>query len=88
MKTRYDYTHSGPPWFTRFLMRFVRMQVACDGINCGTRLRVKGKQVHAEKAHRPGGWVHKADLDFCPRCQRDGKMDEAITAGVRPRGAE
>jgi hypothetical protein len=22
-----------------------------------------------------GGWVHRADLDFCPRCQRDGSVN-------------
>ena len=52
-------------------------------LRCPAKCEAEGD--YADPEHRAKGWVRANDLDFCPRCQRDGKMDEAIAAGVLPR---
>jgi hypothetical protein len=75
-----------PRWLVRVLATTLSMTMSCDGSGCKCRGRTSGV-LDAEGVWRhSGGWVHRQDLDFCPRCQHDGSMHHALAAGVRPRG--
>jgi len=74
-----------PGFLVRFLAKTIRMGLYCDG--CGKTGHTSSKLVGDGMWEASGGWCHKADLDFCPSCRDNGKMDEAIAAGVRPLGA-
>ena len=43
-----------PTWFTRLIMRFVRMRARCDGIDCKARLSAKPKDARVGPAKRSG----------------------------------
>jgi hypothetical protein len=76
-----------PESVVRFLSKFVFVRIRCDGQGCH-RIGFSTGRLNAQNQWtKSRGWEHREDLDFCPRCQRDGKADAAVCAGVRPRGA-
>lgn len=78
--------HDSLPRWERPLARFMRMSMACDGQRCSAIGRTSGKLENGIWS-KSNGWTHRADLDFCPQCQEDGRMEQAIRDGVLPLGA-
>jgi hypothetical protein len=75
----------------RFLPRLYMMKMECDGDGvrgpgCFAVGKTNGK-LDGERWQGSGGWIHSHDLDFCPRCQKNGGMVSAIARGVRPRSS-
>ena len=76
-----------PAFAARLLAKSFRLRMHCDGLGCPRVGKTSGTLDARGHWSDSSGWVHRADLDFCPVCQGDGQMDAAIQAGVRPRGA-
>jgi hypothetical protein len=59
------------------------LKMHCDG--CQTTVATNGQR-HGEQWLGTGGWIHRADLDFCLECQHNGQVEVAIVSGQQPVG--
>lgn len=87
-----DFYSHFPRWSRRLVKGLVKrqilalkMSVCCDG--CGVRGNIgpvpeilpDGRWIGTE-------WTHKARLDFCPTCSKNGTAERAVADGAKPLG--